>query len=96
MTGEPPEAPTQEPFTADDQGLIADYFRRNHLGSGAGRPPRLHDRDRAAHFVDVAIQRWQAFSRKDAIHAASGLSFDELASQRAEAIAPHSAPGAAR
>jgi hypothetical protein len=29
MTGEPPEAPTQEPFTADDQGLIADYFRRN-------------------------------------------------------------------
>ena len=29
MTGEPPEVPTQEPFTADDQGLIADYFRRN-------------------------------------------------------------------
>jgi len=29
MTGEPPQAPTQEPFTADDQGLIADYFRRN-------------------------------------------------------------------
>ena len=29
MTGEPPQAPTQEPFTADDQGLFADYFRRN-------------------------------------------------------------------
>src|SRR5215470_5191350 len=29
MTGEPPQVPTQEPFTADDQGLIADYFRRN-------------------------------------------------------------------
>jgi hypothetical protein len=29
MTGEPPEAPTQEPFTTDDQGLIADYYRRN-------------------------------------------------------------------
>src|SRR6516225_5377227 len=29
MTGEPPQAPTQEPFTVDDQGLIADYFRRH-------------------------------------------------------------------
>jgi DNA modification methylase len=47
-------------------------------------------------FVDVAIQRWQAFSRKDAIHIASGLSFDELASQRADAIAPDPAPGAVR
>ena len=47
-------------------------------------------------FVDVAIQRWQAFSRKDAIHAASGLSFDELASQRAEAIVPDPAPHAVR
>jgi DNA modification methylase len=30
-------------------------------------------------FVDLAIRRWQAFSRKDAIHVDSGLSFDELA-----------------
>jgi DNA modification methylase len=37
-------------------------------------------------FVDFTIKRWQAFSRKDAIHAGSGLSFDELASQRAAAI----------
>ena len=36
MTGEPPEAPIQEPFTADDQGLIADYFRRN--GSALQQP----------------------------------------------------------
>jgi DNA modification methylase len=36
-------------------------------------------------FVDVAIKRWQAFSRKDAIHADSGLSFDELASKRTAA-----------
>ena len=33
-------------------------------------------------FVDVAIKRWQAFSRKDAIHADSGLTFDELVSKR--------------
>jgi DNA modification methylase len=37
-------------------------------------------------FVDFTIKRWQAFSRKDAIHAGSGLSFDEIASQRAVAI----------
>jgi DNA modification methylase len=32
-------------------------------------------------FVDVAIKRWRAFSRKDAIHAASGLTFDDAASK---------------
>ena len=32
--------------------------------------------------IDVAIKRWQSFSRKDAIHADSGLTFDELASKR--------------
>ena len=29
-------------------------------------------------FVDVAIRRWQAFTRRDAIHALSGRSFDEI------------------
>jgi len=29
MTGEPPPATKAEPFTADDQSLIADYFRRH-------------------------------------------------------------------
>jgi DNA modification methylase len=29
-------------------------------------------------FVDVAIRRWQAFTRRDARHADSGLSFDEV------------------
>jgi DNA modification methylase len=30
-------------------------------------------------FVDLAIRRWQAFTRRDARHAESGLSFDEMA-----------------
>jgi DNA modification methylase len=30
-------------------------------------------------FVDVAIRRWQAFTRRDALHAESGLTFDEIA-----------------
>ena len=34
-------------------------------------------------FVDVAIRRWQAFTRKDAVHAESGRTFDELAEERA-------------
>jgi DNA modification methylase len=33
-------------------------------------------------FVDVAVRRWQAFARKDAIHAESGLTFDEAANGR--------------
>ena len=35
--------------------------------------------------VDVAIRRWQAFTRQDAVHAESGLSFDEIAARRAGA-----------
>jgi DNA modification methylase len=33
-------------------------------------------------FVDVAIRRWQTFTRRDARHAESGLSFDEIAAER--------------
>jgi len=33
-------------------------------------------------FVDVAVKRWQAFSRKDAISAETGLTFDEVAIAR--------------
>ena len=33
-------------------------------------------------FVDVAIKRWQAFTRRDAVHAKAGLTFDDVASQR--------------
>ena len=36
-------------------------------------------------FVDVAIRRWQAFSRKDAIHVETGRTFGEVASDRAVA-----------
>jgi DNA modification methylase len=33
-------------------------------------------------FVDVAIRRWQAFARKDAVHAETGRCFDELTADR--------------
>jgi len=36
-------------------------------------------------FVDVAIRRWQAFTRKDAIHAEKGSTFDDLAARDIEA-----------
>jgi DNA modification methylase len=36
-------------------------------------------------FVDVAIRRWQAFTRRDARHAESGMSFDEIASEGSRA-----------
>jgi DNA modification methylase len=35
-------------------------------------------------FVDVAIRRWQAFTRRDSIHAVSGLSFDEIAANSSD------------
>ena len=33
-------------------------------------------------FVDVTIRRWQAFTRRDAFHALTGLNFDEIATKR--------------
>jgi DNA modification methylase len=33
-------------------------------------------------YVDVAVRRWQAFSGKDALHVASGLTFEEIGVQR--------------
>jgi DNA modification methylase len=33
-------------------------------------------------FVDVAIRRWQTFTRKDAVHVATGLTFDEISLER--------------
>jgi DNA modification methylase len=35
----------------------------------------------APRYVDVAIRRWQAFTGRDARHAESGLSFDEIAAE---------------
>jgi DNA modification methylase len=44
-------------------------------------------------FVDVAIRRWQAFTGRDAHHAANGLSFDEIAADAPTGRLP---PGEAR
>jgi DNA modification methylase len=33
-------------------------------------------------YVDVAVRRWQSFTGKDALHLASGLTFEEVALQR--------------
>jgi DNA methylase/ParB-like nuclease domain len=43
--------------------------------------------------VDVAIRRWQAGTRRDAVHAESGLSFDETAARSGHAIAPNGDQG---
>jgi DNA modification methylase len=37
-------------------------------------------------FVDLTIRRWQAFTRKDARHADSGLTFDEIGEARARSL----------
>ena len=34
-------------------------------------------------YVDVAIRRWQAFTKRDVIHEETGLSFEDIATQRA-------------
>jgi DNA modification methylase len=87
--------------TVKPVGLIADAIRDctrrgdvvldSFAGSGAtilaaervGR--RAYTLEIEPRFVDVAVNRWQAFSRKDAVHAETGLSFEETANDRADA-----------
>jgi DNA modification methylase len=38
-------------------------------------------------YVDVAIRRWQAFTRRDAVHVATGRTFDEMELERAGLLA---------
>ena len=39
-------------------------------------------------FVDVAVRRWQTATARDAVHAVSGLTFEEVGQQRAGKITP--------
>jgi DNA modification methylase len=47
-------------------------------------------------YVDVAIRRWQAFTRRDAVHADTGQTFEEVAGGRKDAQPPPLAPKSAR
>ena len=75
----------------DGTGGRGDVVLDTFAGSGTtiiaaervGRHARALDIE--PRFVDVAIRRWQAFTRRDARHAESGSSFDEIAAERARA-----------
>jgi len=74
---------------------IKDCTKRNDIvldtfgGSGStmlacervGRKARLIEYDPV--YTDVAIRRWQDFTRRDAVHADRGKTFDEIAEERA-------------
>ena len=47
-------------------------------------------------YVDVAIRRWQAFTRRDAVHADTGQTFEHLAGVRKDAQPAPLAPKSAR
>jgi DNA modification methylase len=47
-------------------------------------------------FVDAAIRRWQAFTRRDAVHADTGQTFEDVAGDRKDPQPAPSAPKAAR
>jgi hypothetical protein len=47
---------------------------------------RAYVMDLEPRYVDVAIRRWQAFTREDAIDADNGCTFEELAAKRASTV----------
>ena len=48
------------------------------------RDRRAYTLEQEPRFVDVAVKRWRTFSGNDAIHAAAGLTFDEITTKSAE------------
>jgi 16S rRNA G966 N2-methylase RsmD len=72
-----------------DVAARGDYVLDTFLGSGTtllaaertGR--RALTLEIAPKYADIAVRRWQAFTRRDAVHLDSGLPFDELAGARA-------------
>ena len=48
---------------------------------------RVHALELEPRYVDVAIRRWQSFTRQDAVHAETGSTFDELALDRSPPLA---------
>ncbi len=81
------------------KGIIADAF----VGSGTtliaaertGR--RGYGLELDPHYVDVAVQRWQRVTGRQATHAETGLTFDQVAAQRqteAATLKAHSNPEA--
>ena len=82
-----------------DRGdIVLDTF------AGAGTTILAAERGRRAYaielepnYVDVAIRRWQVFTRRDAVHGATGQTFDEVAGERrSRTVASKSAPREAR
>lgn len=53
---------------------------------------RAHAMDVEPRYVDVAVRRWQAFTRKDAVDAESGRTFDQLAERAGTAQEPKHHP----
>jgi DNA methylase len=99
----PAASTTSSPIRPSSRALVADAMkdctRRGDIvldtfcGSGTtilaaervGR--RAYTLELEPRFVDVAIKRWQAFTRKDAIHVETGLTFGEVTSERTTQLA---------
>ena len=89
--------PTVKP-TALVRDAMLDVTRRNDIvldpfaGSGTtviaaeqiGRRARVIEIDR--HYADVIVRRWQKYAGANAVHAATGLTFDETSEQRRLAV----------
>ena len=64
-----------DPFCGSGTTILA-AERVGRVGYGLEIEPR---------FVDVAIRRWQEFTRRDAVHAMTGQTFEEVEQERFEA-----------
>ena len=61
-----------DPFAGSGTTIIA--------AEKTGRRARVSEID--PHYCDVIVRRWQAYTGKSAIHAATGLSFEEIEVKR--------------
>ena len=76
--------------------IVIDTFQwlRHNAACGRTGRPQARAMEIDPRYVDVAIRRWQAFTGRDAIHIDTGLTFEEVASDRRDRPLP--APTVAR
>jgi hypothetical protein len=72
--------------------IVLDIFATIGTTILAAERVKLHARavEAEPRLVDIAVRRWQAATRANAVHAESGLSFDEVAARGRRSEAAHS------
>jgi hypothetical protein len=76
-SGNPQGGPEGAQFLPSRGSVTSSLFAAEKTGR------RARVMEIAPHYADVIIRRWEAYAGKSAVHVATGLTFEDMAAQRA-------------